>query len=62
MGLGVVAPVDLDNESGGMTTKIHKVTPDRGLSTKMGADKLRFAKMPPELSLGGRHHAAELPG
>jgi len=58
----VAATIDFHEQSGGMAAKIDKVTLDRGLPAKMGASELRFAKMPPELSLGGRHRAAELPG
>jgi len=58
--LGVVVAVNLDREFPGVTTKIHKVGTDRGLPAKMGVGKLRFAKMPPQFSLRGRHHAAQL--
>ncbi len=58
----MAAAIYLDDEPSRMTAKINKIAADCDLSAKMSTFELSLAQIPPELSLSGPHHEAQLPG
>jgi hypothetical protein len=61
VGLHMPTTVNLDNGFGLMTCKVGIVRADRRLAAEMAIADFQLTQMPPQFSLGIRHHATQLP-